>query len=252
MTTVTIQQSPDAVGEQPVPRQIARRDLDRLRRYREYLDYYEGRRGGPPRQGRQRVLTFNYAPTMVEKGASYLVTEHRPVVTPTDDSVEARRRAAAAERALLRTWEENDLAGLDLETEIDTAVLGDGAFKVVWDGREHRLVGGRRCPPHLAHRLTLRARGGPVHGTARPRATHRRRPRPVHRGGGRGVDRGTLRPVGAGRPDRVAAKPVRGVAIRDLPQPAAPEAALRHFRHRAAERAACRAQSRAHAAQRHP
>ena len=140
MTTMTIPQSPDAVGEQPVPRQIARRDLDRLRRYREYLDYYEGRRGGPPRQGRQRVLTFNYARTIVEKGASYLVTDHRPVVTPTDDSVEARRRAAAAERALLRTWEENDLAGLDLETEIDTAVLGDGAFKVVWDEREQRVV----------------------------------------------------------------------------------------------------------------
>ena len=37
-------------------------------------------------------------------------------------------------------WEENDLARLDLETEIDTAVLGDGAFKVTRDESEQRVV----------------------------------------------------------------------------------------------------------------
>ena len=127
-------------GELPVPRQIEGRDLDRLRRYREYLDYYEGRRGAPPANRRERVLSFNYARAIVEKGASYLVSDHRPVVTPVDDSEEARRSAAAAERALQQVWEDNDLAHLDLETEIDTAVLGDGAFKVVWDDRERRVV----------------------------------------------------------------------------------------------------------------
>lgn len=55
-------------------------------------------------------------------------------------SAEARRNAIAAERALQQVWEDNDLAHLDLETEIDTAVLGDGAFKVVWDDRERRVV----------------------------------------------------------------------------------------------------------------
>jgi hypothetical protein len=54
-------------SEQSLPALLATRDLDRLRRYREYLDYYEGRRGAPPRQGRERALSFNYARAIVEK-----------------------------------------------------------------------------------------------------------------------------------------------------------------------------------------
>jgi hypothetical protein len=126
--------------EESLPRAIANRDADRLRRYREYLDYYEGRRGSPPARGRERTLTFNYARAMVEKGASYLVTDHRPQVEASEETPAARRQAAEAERALLDVWDDNDLARLDLETEVDTAVLGDGAFKVVWDEHEGRVV----------------------------------------------------------------------------------------------------------------
>jgi hypothetical protein len=129
-----------ASGTTPVPRLIEARDLDRLRRYREFLDYYEGRRGAPPHHGRQRVLAFNYARAVVEKGASYLVTDHRPMVVPVEDGAEARRTAQAAERALLEAWEANELARLDFETEVDTAVLGDGAFKVTWDDHEQRVI----------------------------------------------------------------------------------------------------------------
>ncbi|MCK9487550.1 MAG: phage portal protein [Dehalococcoidia bacterium] len=115
---------------------LAQRDTDRLRRYREYLDYYEGRRGAPPRRGRERALVFNYARSIVEKGASYLVTDHRPEVTAADsDAV-----AAEAERVLAETWDANDLARLDIETEVDTAVLGDGAYKVTWSQEEQRVV----------------------------------------------------------------------------------------------------------------
>ena len=128
------------MSEEPLPRALANRDADRLRRYREYLDYYEGRRGSPPARGRERTLTFNYARAMVEKGASYLVTEHRPRVVPAEETPAARGQAAEAERALLEVWDANDLARLDLETEVDTAVLGDGAFKVVWDDRDRRVV----------------------------------------------------------------------------------------------------------------
>ena len=128
-------QAPDAL-----PRLIATRDSDRMRRYREYLDYFEGRRGGVAARGRERALTFNYARAVVEKGASYLVSEHRPVVVPRDDTPAARRAATEAERALLEVWDANDLGRLDLETEVDTATLGDGAFKVVWDERERRVV----------------------------------------------------------------------------------------------------------------
>lgn len=127
-------------AELTVPRQIEGRDLERLRRYREYLDYYDGRRGAPPANRRERVLSFNYARAIVEKGASYLVSDHRPVVHAADDSVGALELARGAERALRHVWDDNDLAHLDLETEIDTAVLGDGAFKVVWDDVERRVV----------------------------------------------------------------------------------------------------------------
>ncbi|MFN8585317.1 MAG: phage portal protein [Dehalococcoidia bacterium] len=128
------------MSEESLPRLLANRDADRLRRYQEYLDYYEGRRGSPPARGRERTLTFNYARAMVEKGASYLVTEHRPQVVAVEDTAAGRREAAEAERALVEAWDANDLARLDLETEVDTAVLGDGAFKVVWDERERRVV----------------------------------------------------------------------------------------------------------------
>jgi len=122
----------------PLPRQLALRDADRLRRYREYLDYHEGRRGAPPslRRGRERTLVFNYARSIVEKGAAYLVTDHRPVVV----SAPSEALWEEAERLLHATWDANDLARLDIETEVDAAVLGDGAFKVTWDDDEGRVV----------------------------------------------------------------------------------------------------------------
>jgi len=127
-----------AVAEMPLPKLLTLRDTDRLRRYREYLDYHEGRRGAPAslRRGRERTLTFNYARSIVEKGAAYLVTEHRPVVTAAPS--EAIRAASA--RILDEVWDANDLARLDVETEVDAAVLGDGAFKVTWDEAEGRVV----------------------------------------------------------------------------------------------------------------
>lgn len=123
-----------------IPRALLHRDADRMRRYREYLEYYDGLRGAPAPRARERTLTFNYARAMVEKGASYLVSAHAPVVTPLEDTAAARRRAASTERALHDIWDGNDLTRLDLETEVDTAVLGDGAFKVTWDQHEQRVV----------------------------------------------------------------------------------------------------------------
>ena len=35
-----------------------------------------------------------------------------------------------ATRVLEQAWADNDLVLLDIETELDTATLGDGAFKV--------------------------------------------------------------------------------------------------------------------------
>ena len=124
----------------PFPRTLAQRDRARFARYRELLDFFEGRRGAPAGSPRERMLQFNYARAFVEKGAAYLVSDHRPVVTATGETSEGRRRAAEAEQALLELWEANDLLRLDLDGELDTAVLGDGAYKVTWDEREQRVV----------------------------------------------------------------------------------------------------------------
>ncbi|MBI2856272.1 MAG: portal protein, partial [Chloroflexi bacterium] len=57
----------------PLPQQIARMDNDRLRAYRENLDFYSGVQwlGTPHR--RERRLTFNYARTFIDKITSYLM-----------------------------------------------------------------------------------------------------------------------------------------------------------------------------------
>lgn len=127
------------IGGEPFPRALARRDRARIAGYRELLDLFEGRDAAPRGAGGERALRFNYARAFVEKGAAYLVSDHRPVVTA-GEGPGGERRAAEAERALRELWEDNDLLRLDLDGELDTAVLGDGAFKVTWDERERRVV----------------------------------------------------------------------------------------------------------------
>lgn len=118
---------------------LARRDTDRLRRYRELLDFYHGDQWtGRPRPGERR-LTFNYAKTIVEKVSSYLMSGLSFAVDPLEDSDRAREKARRAEEALRQTYEENGLEGLDFDTEIDCAVLGDACFKVTWDTEEKRV-----------------------------------------------------------------------------------------------------------------
>ncbi len=128
----------------PLPQQIARMDADRLRRYRENLDFYHGRQWtGTPRR-RERRLTFNYARAIVDKVTSYLMTGLDFAVDPppTGGSVEseqqARALAARTEAVLRRVYEENNLDQLDFETELDAAILGDAAFKVTWDPEQAR------------------------------------------------------------------------------------------------------------------
>ena len=122
----------------PLPDLLKNRDLDRLRRYRENLAFYQGdqwdQRAVRARQ-RQRLLTLNYARTIVDKVASYMMSELNFGVEPVgaNPSAATQRRAAAAEAALYQVADANQLALLDFETEIDTAILGDGAFKITWD-----------------------------------------------------------------------------------------------------------------------
>jgi hypothetical protein len=118
---------------------LARMDTDRIRGYRELLDFYHGRQWeGRQRRGDRRLI-FNYAKVFVEKMASYLMTGINFAVEPAGDTEEGVALARKAEQALYRVYEDNHLEQLDLETEIDCAVLGDGCYKIIWDTTEKKV-----------------------------------------------------------------------------------------------------------------
>jgi hypothetical protein len=123
----------------PLPQQLARLDLARLRAYRENLDFYHGAQWLESRRRRERRLTFNYAKTIVEKTASYVISGYSSLVDPVDGSPEEVERARRAESALREIHEANNLDQLDFDNEVDCSVLGDGAYKVIWDAREERV-----------------------------------------------------------------------------------------------------------------
>jgi len=121
------------VSEGFTPTELARLDVDRLRGYKELLDFYDGRQWeGYAKRGEKR-LTFNYAKVVIDKVTSYLMSGINLVVDAVEDSDEARANARRAEAALHRVYEDNSLEQLDFETEVDCAILGDACFKVIWD-----------------------------------------------------------------------------------------------------------------------
>ncbi len=127
------------MNETSIPVQLIHRDIDRIKRYKELLDFYQGKHWeGRDRRGEKR-LTFNYARVFVDKITSYLVSGINFAVDAVEDSDEARARAQKAEAALYQVYENNNLAQLDPETEIDCAVLGNACYKVTWD-QETRQV----------------------------------------------------------------------------------------------------------------
>ena len=119
--------------ESDLPQQLEQRDRERLRAYREHLEFYGGAQWrGSPRQ-RERRLTFNYVRAFIDKLASYLTDGMSVMVEPWDSSPEAADRSRRGQEALLSIAASNALEQLDYETEVDTAILGDGCYKVTWD-----------------------------------------------------------------------------------------------------------------------
>ncbi len=116
-----------------VPSSLDKRDSDRRERYRRNLGFYNGEHWSGRARGRERRLTFNYARAAVEKVTSYLMADIRSTVPTVDSSPEEQERARRAERLLADIAEANSLDQLDFDSEIDTAVLGDGAYKITWD-----------------------------------------------------------------------------------------------------------------------
>jgi len=121
------------MNEIPIPMQLTHRDTDRLKTYKELLNFYSGIHWeGRAVRGEKR-LTFNYAKVFVDKVASYLMSGVNFAIDAVEDSDEARARARKAEAALYQVYEDNNLEQLDLETELDCAILGDACYKVIWD-----------------------------------------------------------------------------------------------------------------------
>jgi hypothetical protein len=113
--------------------QLARQDIERIRGYKELLDFYCGRQWeGRERRGERR-LTFNYARVFIEKITSYLMSDIGFTADPLEDTEKAGEGARRAEAAIYRVYDDNHLEQLDLETEIDCAVMGDACYKVTWD-----------------------------------------------------------------------------------------------------------------------
>ncbi|MBI1885443.1 MAG: phage portal protein [Chloroflexi bacterium] len=119
--------------------QLARLDLARLKAYRENLEFYRGFQWAEPPRRRERRLTFNYAKTIIEKTAAYVMGGVSFVVDPLDASPEEAERARRAEAALRDVYDTNNVDQLDLDNEIDASILGDAACKVIWDPLEKRV-----------------------------------------------------------------------------------------------------------------
>jgi hypothetical protein len=116
--------------------QVSRMDMERTRGYRELLDFYQGRQWKERERRGERHLTFNYAKVFVEKVAAYLMEGMSFAAEPVEASEEAAIKAREAEKAIYKVHEDNQLQQLDLETEVDCAVLGDACYKVTWDTTE--------------------------------------------------------------------------------------------------------------------
>jgi hypothetical protein len=121
------------VTELTLPQQLAQRDTQRQRVYREHLGFYNDLQWPRTPRRRERRLTFNYVRTFIDKVASYLTQDMAVVAEPWDSSPEAAVRAQHAQVVLLEVAAANALEQLDYETEVDASILGDGCFKVTQD-----------------------------------------------------------------------------------------------------------------------
>jgi len=119
------------------PSHLNRMDTQRLAAYRTNLDFYQGNHW--PTTSRHRQLVFNYAKVSIDKIASFLMQGLGFACYSGEETDELKARVRRAEQLLHQVYEQNNLQQLDYETEVDTAILGDGCYKVIWDTDERRI-----------------------------------------------------------------------------------------------------------------
>ena len=136
-------------------------DRARLAAYRSNLDFYNGAQWSE--RSRYRQLVFNYVKIAVDKVTSYLMNElnfacepgaeierrgvpsgaPKPPKPPKDaggfKNPPLQEIAKQAEELIYTVYDQNNCSELDYTTEIDTAILGDGCYKVTWDALEKRV-----------------------------------------------------------------------------------------------------------------
>jgi hypothetical protein len=129
MTDPSVSSLRSELGTSFTPSQLNRVDTARLAAYRTNLDFYNGSQW--QQTSRNRQLVFNYAKVSIDQCTSFLMQGPGfacyPNLANSTDSLNARVRKA--EQVLRQVYEENNLQQLDYETEIDTAILGDGCYK---------------------------------------------------------------------------------------------------------------------------
>ncbi len=121
------------------PHHLSRLDLDRSKAYTTLLDFYQGTHWEGMSRKRERRLTFNYAKVFIDKLTSYLMSGLSIAIDPLEGGEEAKARARETELTIQRVYQQNNLDLLDFDTEVDTAILGDGCYKVTWDQEEKRV-----------------------------------------------------------------------------------------------------------------
>ncbi|MEW6034759.1 MAG: portal protein, partial [Chloroflexota bacterium] len=123
---------------QALPDILRTRDQERIRGYKDLLDFYNGAQW-LTQSRRERQLTFNYARVSIDKATSYLMSGLDFAVDPLGDSDRDREKAREAEAAIYQAYQQNNCEALDFETEVDAAILGDGCYKATWDPQEKRV-----------------------------------------------------------------------------------------------------------------
>jgi hypothetical protein len=126
--------------------QLAQLDRARLAGYKANLDFYNGEQWAEksePSRRSGRQLVFNYAKIAIDKVTSYLMDglnfACEPVENQKTNIKNQNEIARKAEQVIYDVYSQNNLQELDYETEVDSAILGDGCYKVTWDALEKRI-----------------------------------------------------------------------------------------------------------------
>ena len=127
------------MSEVTILQEMDKMDLDRKKRYAEYLTFYQGIQWPRPKRTGTKELTFNYAKVFCDKITSYLMYDLAIAVDDLSKTDAGALKAVEAEDYLRLVADANDLPALDYETEVDCSILGDGAYKVFWDGAQVRI-----------------------------------------------------------------------------------------------------------------